>query len=557
LPHTWSITAGALPPGLSLASSAGAISGTPTTAGASSFTVRVSDNASHSTVQALSITIIDGPNITTSSLPNGAVGAAYSQTVTAADGVQPYQWSIAAGSLPAGCSLNPSTGAISGTPTTVNSYSFTVRVTDSAGGVAARALSITVNAPVAITTTSLPDGRQNVSYSQTVTASGGTTPYSWSMTSGSLPTGLPPINAISGAIAGTPSTSGTFSFTIAVTDAANNTASKALSITIGPIITTPSLPTGTLGAAYSQTVVASGGTTPYTWSLTAGALPAGLSLAPATGVISGTPSASGAFNFTVRATDAAGGTATRPLTITVYSILTVTTLSLPDAQVGSPYSQSVVASGGLSPYAWSLSAGTLPAGLTLDSATGAVAGTPSASGTFNFTLRVTDTLAGTATKALSIAVVVSTDKAPALSVAGGGFTTPNNAFAQDSAYATMTAARTQQYGNFGFSIPAGATIRGIVVTPVGYCNNKSAAFNVSISWNNGTTFTAVKGTANLKGSSDITAPVGGATDTWGRTWSASEFNNASFKLKLTSTGSMNSSNPLKLNYVHVTVYYTP
>src|SRR4029077_7125840 len=206
-------------------------------------------------------------------------------------GTTPYTWSITSGTLPTGLSLVSSTGVISGTPTGIGTSNFTVQVTDANSLASAQPLSLTVVAPLTVTTTSLPNGTQSAAYSTTLAATGGTTPYTWSIASGTLPTGLSLVSS-TGVISGTPTGTGTSNFTAQVTDANSLTASKPLSITVGatpPTVTTASLPHATTNAAYHTTVTATGGTTPYTWSITVGTLPAGLALASSTGVISGTP----------------------------------------------------------------------------------------------------------------------------------------------------------------------------------------------------------------------------------------------------------------------------
>ena len=275
-PYVWSLASGSLPAGLSLGAG-GTISGTPGSAGSSSFTVRVTDSASATTTAALSVTINPAALvITTSSLPAGTVGVAYSQGLSASGGTAPYVWSLASGSLPAGLSLGAG-GTISGTPGSAGSSNFTVRVTDSASATTTAALSVTINpAALKITTSSLAAGTVGVAYSQGLSASGGTTPYVWSLASGSLPAGLS--LGAGGTISGTPGSAGSSSFTVRVTDSASATTTAALSVTINPaalVITTSSLPAGTVGVAYSQGLSASGGTTPYVWSLASGSLPAG------------------------------------------------------------------------------------------------------------------------------------------------------------------------------------------------------------------------------------------------------------------------------------------
>ena len=251
-----------------------------------------------------------------------------SQTLQASGGVPGYQWSVTAGALPAGLTLNASTGTISGTPTTLGTASFTVKVTDSQTPTPATAtanLSITVNnPPLQITTTSLPQGVINVAYSGTavLTAIGGTPPYSWSISVGSLPAGLT-LNTNTGQISGTPTSTGTFTFTAKVTDSTSATATANLSIIVNGALTVTSttLPSGVVGSSYSTTLAASGGITPYTWSVTSGSLPAGLSLSASTGVISGTPTTVGTSNFTITVSDSAtpADTASASVSIVIAS----------------------------------------------------------------------------------------------------------------------------------------------------------------------------------------------------------------------------------------------
>jgi hypothetical protein len=334
-------------------------------------------------------------SITTTSLPNGQVGSAYSAQLTATGGTAPYSWAITSGALPAGLALNASTGAITGTPTAAADPSLSFQVTDSANPArtssAVLALTVAgVTTPLSITTASLPDGQVGVAYSVSLAATGGTTPYMWATTGGTLPAGLS-LNTATGAISGTPtaSVSGA-SLTFQVTDSSDpaQTESVVLSLTIaaaaGPPaleIRTTSLPSGQLGIAYSATLTATGGTPPYGWTLTSGTLPAGLTLNASTGVISGTPTAiASAVSLTFKVMDSGNPAQTKsialPLTI-APATLTITTASLPNGQVGTSYSATLTATGGTPPYAWALTSGALPAGLTF-SASGVLSGKPTA-----------------------------------------------------------------------------------------------------------------------------------------------------------------------------------
>jgi len=179
------------------------------------------------------------------------------------------------------------------------------------------------------------------------------------------------------------------------------------------ITTTSPLAAGTTGTAYGPvTLNATGGTAPYTWALATGStLPAGLSLTA--GSISGTPTAAGTFNFSIKVTDSATPTAntlTKAFSITVTAPgtpLTITTTTLSAATFGSAYSQTLAASGGSGAYTWSVTAGTLPAGLNLNASTGSISGTPTApaapiAATSNFTIGVTGAVSGSTTKAFTI-----------------------------------------------------------------------------------------------------------------------------------------------------------
>src|SRR5207253_85306 len=151
------------------------------------------------------------------------------------------------------------------------------------------------------------------------------------------------------------------------------------------------LPGGQVQSSYNASLAATGGTPPYTWSVTAGALPAGLTLNPSTGAIAGTPSAGpGAFTVTVTDSAASPLSASKPLTIAIAP--SITTPGLPGGQAQSSYNASLAASGGPPPYTWSVTAGALPAGLTLNASTGAIGGTPTA-GPSTFTVTVTDSAA--------------------------------------------------------------------------------------------------------------------------------------------------------------------
>ncbi len=349
------------------------------------------------------------PVIFESSLPNGAVNVPYSATVhvTRGTGTSPFTWSITSGSLPAGLSLNSGTGTISGTPTTIVNATFTLQVTDAKSLTGTRSLSINIRGAVSITPPSLPGGQVTIPYSANLSATGGVLPYTWSVSSGTLPAGLTltgnPDNTAT--ISGTPTLLGTSTFTVQVADAetppaTGNSGSLSISIEGFVTITNTSLPDGNVAIFYDTQLIATGGLAPYTWSLTSGTLPPGLSLTATTGVISGTPTTTGSYPITVQVADSEStpATATGMFTITINPTppLQVTTSSLPAGTQGVHYSNSLAATGGVPPYSWSLTSGPLPQGMTL-SGTGVISGTPTgSSGSFPITAQVTDTLRNTA-----------------------------------------------------------------------------------------------------------------------------------------------------------------
>lgn len=262
------------------------------------------NGSSQINAEAKNRTTSQAPTWQTTTLPTAVVGSAYSGQLAASGDPAPT-YSIVSGA-PAWLSCS-SAGALSGTPTgSATTHTVTFRATNSQG-TADVVLSLPVVVGVAVTTTSLPNALQNVPYLQTLAAAG-VEPFSWSIVSGSLPAGL----ALSGqVISGTPTAaSGTASFTVRVTDALGRTDDQALSITNGvagnvAVITTSSLPAGTVGVSYSQTIAATG-TASISFAVVSGALPTGLSLNGSTGALTGTPTAAGAFGFTVRATNAFG-----------------------------------------------------------------------------------------------------------------------------------------------------------------------------------------------------------------------------------------------------------
>jgi hypothetical protein len=362
--------------------------------------------------QSLSIT-------TASPLPAATVGVAYKLTFAAFGGSPPYQWAATQG-LPTGFTLDPATGILSGKPVSAGVFNqLSIQVTDSAQHGVTGTFSLTINpAPLSITTVApLFTGIVGTLYVQTFSAGGGVPPYHWSMVSGN--TGDLKLDATSGTLQGTPQTAGTLSFTIRVTDNAGAQVSQAFTITINPpslsITTSAALPNGSVGASYSQTFGAVGGTPPYTWLLAQGSVP-GLAFSAGQATLSGVPTTPGTFTFGLQATDSGGLTATRTFSLVIApAALTITSATqLPDANLGSPYSFHLAASGGIPPYTWA--ANGLPAGLSLDAGSGLISGVINAAGSLSFTIRVVDSAAASAVNLFHLNVSLST--LPSIQISG-------------------------------------------------------------------------------------------------------------------------------------------
>jgi hypothetical protein len=389
-PYSWSTVSGALPPGLSLTASNGQITGTATTSGVYSFSVQVSDGSGATASKSVSINVVPGLAIAGCPAAAAVMGSRYAASLAATGGSPPYAWTVSAGQLPAGLTLDASAGALSGIPTAPGNFDFVLTVTDAARVTAQSSCSISVFGALAITSPSTPDGTINAPYSATLQAAGGKPPYSWSTTAGSLPPGLS-INS-AGVIAGTPSTVGSFVFTVRVTDAAQAAAERQFGINIVAGLAIPAcpIPLADAGSIYSSDIAAIGGTSPYTWSIASGALPSGIALNAVSGHLSGTPVQPGTFSFGLHAVDVTGRTSDRDCAIAVSSSLAIQTTTLADGAVGTPYSQTLTATGGTSPYVWTSPSGNLPPGLFLNSGSGQITGTPTAVGSYQFSVKLVD-----------------------------------------------------------------------------------------------------------------------------------------------------------------------
>jgi prepilin-type N-terminal cleavage/methylation domain-containing protein len=381
-PVTWS--ADGLPPGLSVTST-GLISGSPTAAGAYAVTVTATDGAGLADSAAFTWTVNDLPQLVSPGDQATLTGTPVSLTIARSGGTAPFTWS--ATGLPAGLSINTSTGVISGTPTTVKpATDVTVTVTDKFGKSASTTFKWTIAAPPQVQTPAAQTAEVGIATVVQITATGGATPYTWSAS------GLPPGLSIDtgGKISGVPTTAGTYSsVVVTVVDAAGNTASTSAfkwTVVAAPTITAPAgTPYNAKGNVINLQATVSGGVGPYAWTATN--LPIGLTIS-STGLISGTLTAPGSYAATVTVTDSLGGTSTVAFT---WNVLGITSPSGAQSDtLNRQVNITPVATGGSGSYTWSASG--LPTGLTLRASDGKISGKPSAKGTYNVTLTVTDTI---------------------------------------------------------------------------------------------------------------------------------------------------------------------
>lgn len=516
-PYSYSLTSGALPPGLSLSGTT--ISGTPTSTGTFNFSVTVTDSSPNlggtspgpyfKSVN-LSISVQNVPPTAGPASATVAYDSTNNPITLNLSG--PSATSVAVGTQAMHGVAAASGTSITYTPTSgfYGTDSFTYTATNGAGTSSPAAVSITIAAPTVVyAPVTPPDPKAGMPYSQSIASmtSGGAAPYTYAVTAGTLPAGL--VLAANGVVSGTPTAQGTFTVQITATDSSTSStppgpvssAPANVTFTVGaPIITVApsSLPGGTVNAAYSQNLTASGGTASYTYDLLTGTLPNGITLS-SSGVLSGTPTQAGNFTVTVRARDSTTGSAapyfgTAAYTLTIAApTITVSPGSLPNGTVGTAYSQTFSGSGGTAPYTFGFSSGALPSGMTLAS-DGTLSGIPTTSGNFTFTVSATDAQNFTSQQGFTLHVAAVAPGAPVIGTATGG----------------------DQQATVSFTAPAstgGASISGYTVTsnPGGFTASGPASPLVVTGLTNGTSYTFTVTATNTAGTGAASSPSNAVT----------------------------------------------
>lgn len=383
-PYAFTVTGGALPPGLAL-TPGGEIAGVPSEAGDFIFTLTITDSTVSLPATAsaeFTIRIAPSPlSFGPPSLPDAIIETPYEQRFTISGDAAYYLFQISEGALPPGIDLHDDT--LTGVPTEAGTYPFAITVTDPLANSYTRRYTLVVaQTPFVFEPVAPQQIIAGRAHAQPLIVHGGVRPYRFEIAGGALPTGLS-INA-DGLIAGTPTAAGSFHALVSATDSAGAPVTVRQDVNIavalpGVTIFTDRLQPAALGARYASTLTADGGQSPYTFVLAGGALPAGLELR-SEGEIIGTPQEAGSFVIAIAAHDSSAPfgpiVGTREFTLVVEPPrLALSPGVLPTAIEGSAYSARIVAANGVAPYRFEVTAGALPAGLAL-SPEGVIAGVP-------------------------------------------------------------------------------------------------------------------------------------------------------------------------------------
>ncbi|OWK39974.1 beta strand repeat-containing protein [Fimbriiglobus ruber] len=393
------------------------LSGPPITSGTVTFTITPQDAFGSGTPVTYTVLVAAAPALTPKTLPAGEVGYAYSQSITTTGGAGSVSMTLDNISTVAGLTVGgDGTGTIivSGTPTTSGMVKFAVTTHDAFGPGAPVSYSIPVAAGLALTPTILPGGEVGQEYAQVISSVGGTGPVWFSLTEGTLVPGLVVLGEGTGtiAVAGTPTASGTMTFSVTPRDAFGDATPVTYTIPVaaGITLTPTALPGGEVGVMYARTIIPVGGSGPVTLSF------GGLTTVPGvivsgngTGTISvtGTPATPGSVVFSVTAHDAFGDTPPLTYTIAMSAGIALTPVTLPGAEVGEDYRQDITSAGGSGPVTLAVTDAITISGLDVygsGTSTITLKGTPTSTGTVTFRVTATDASGATVNRLYTVPV---------------------------------------------------------------------------------------------------------------------------------------------------------
>jgi alpha-tubulin suppressor-like RCC1 family protein len=414
----WSVYQSRLPDGIFLDLATGTLAGTPLTHTSGIVIFSVTDSDGRVALQDYDFAVAKPLKAVTLKLPDGFANALYSEVIRLEGGVGRYTFTTL--SLPAGLSLNPSTGILSGNPSKGGGVSLGVTVNDEAWPtptVLPLVFKLNVNPTMTITSSAvLPIENFNKPINPVVmVAQGGTSPYSWEVIGGYMPEGIV-LNAQNGQLTGTPLDQGDFAFTLRATDTNGLKHEKEFYWHISDTLkltTDVRLPDAAVDVQYSFALSGAGGLPYYSWLLKTGTVPDGLQLTP-NGIIKGKPTKKQSLFFTVTLVDndSPAQQIDKTFYLDVLNILNIYTPSLPGGQVGNAYTATLIASLGSPPHTWRIVEGgsaLAPCGLSMVSSDtdATITGNPTAVGTCTFTVEVSDSVGAKATKLFTLEIVDS------------------------------------------------------------------------------------------------------------------------------------------------------